>query len=106
MPRLLIIKPSSLGDIVHGLQVAAAWQEHDPALAIDWVARDLFAPLVEQATFVNRVYRFDRRGGGRGLIRLLRELREVHYDWVFDQGRTGGGEGGPERCAGRRAVVL
>jgi heptosyltransferase I len=65
MTRLLIIKPSSLGDIVHGLQLAASLQDQVADLTIDWVVRDLFAPLVQQAVAVDRTYVFQRRGGWR-----------------------------------------
>jgi heptosyltransferase I len=84
MTRLLILKPSSLGDIVHGLQLAASLQEQVADLTIDWVVRDLFAPLVQQAVAVDRTYVFQRRGGLAGFIRLLRQLRRTRYDLVFD----------------------
>jgi heptosyltransferase I len=84
MIRLLIIKPSSLGDIVHGLQLATSLQAQVPGLRIDWVARDVFAPLVRQSKAVERVHVFARRGGLGDFLRLIRQLREVQYDLVFD----------------------
>jgi heptosyltransferase I len=84
MPRLLIIKPSSLGDIVHGLQLVASLREQVPDLRVDWVVRDLFAPLVRQAVDVERVIVFERRGGWGALWRLRREIRAERYDFVFD----------------------
>lgn len=96
MPELLILKPSSLGDIVHGLQVAtslkAQWPADRPPLRIGWVVRDIFAPLVRSCEAVDRTYVFKRFGGVFDFLRLMREVRETKYDYLFDfQGllRTG-----------------
>jgi heptosyltransferase-1 len=43
---ILVIRPSSLGDVVHALAVVADAKAHRPELAIDWVAEEAFAPLV------------------------------------------------------------
>lgn len=83
--RILIIKPSSLGDIVHGLQIAALIRHKLPQARIDWVARDVFAPLVRRALCVDEVFEFSRSGGVSGFLRLIRAIRATgQYDWVFD----------------------
>ena len=56
MTELLIIKPSSLGDIVHGLQVATSLRAQDDNLRISWVVRDIFAPIVRACEAVEHVY--------------------------------------------------
>jgi heptosyltransferase I len=92
MVELLIIKPSSLGDIVHGLQVAAAIKAQRPDVRISWIVRDIFSALVRQCEAVDRVYVFKRSGGVLGFMKLMREVRETKFDYVFDlQGllRTG-----------------
>lgn len=89
---LLVIKPSSLGDIVHALQVVQTVARHLPDCRITWIARDRFAPLVEAAPFVHEVIEFERKKGLRGLLGVLRLLRGRHFDAVWDmQGllRTG-----------------
>ena len=92
MIELLIIKPSSLGDIVHGLQVATSIKAQRPDIRISWVVRDIFAPIVRSCDAVDRVYVFQRFGGVFGFFKLARELRATTFDYVFDfQGllRTG-----------------
>jgi len=92
MTELLIIKPSSLGDIVHALQVATSLKAQREDLRISWIARDIFAPLVQACAAVDRVYIFERKGGLGGFSRLMREVRQTRFDYVFDmQGllRTG-----------------
>ena len=46
MNRALIIRPSSLGDIVHALPIVHDLHRHRPGLAIDWVAEEPFAAVV------------------------------------------------------------
>jgi len=92
MTELLIIKPSSLGDIVQGLQVATSLKAQRAGLRISWIVREMFAPIVRSCEAVDRVYVFDRSGGAKGFLRLMREVRETKFDYVFDmQGllRTG-----------------
>ncbi len=84
-PRsLLVIKPSSLGDIVHGLQVVQTVARKFPDCRIAWVARDRFAPLVEAAPFVHEVIHFRRKNGWRGLVEVLGILSAREFDLVWD----------------------
>jgi ADP-heptose:LPS heptosyltransferase len=92
MVEILLIKPSSLGDIVHGLQIAASIKAQRPDVRISWIVRDIFAALVKQCEAVDRVYVFKRHGGVFDFMRLMREVRATRFDFVFDlQGllRTG-----------------
>ncbi len=84
MPRVLIIKPSSLGDIIHGLQVAQSLRTQWPAVEVDWVAAKMFAPLVRQCAGISRVYEFDRQGSVRAFLDLVGHVRETSYDWALD----------------------
>lgn len=85
IPRsLLVVKPSSLGDIVHALQVVQNVARHFPECRITWVARDRFAPLVEAAPFVHEVIHFRRKLGLRGILEVMRTLRARNFDVVWD----------------------
>ncbi len=92
MPEMLIIKPSALRDIVHGLQVAASIKAQRPEWRISWIVRDIFSPLVRACTAVDQVYVFRRNEGARGFLSTMREVRKKEFDLVLDfQGllRTG-----------------
>lgn len=91
-PAILIIKPSSLGDIVHGLLTARMIKQGHPGCVIHWVCRDIFAPVVQACPVVDRVLLFHRGAGPRAFRALIREIRSQWYDYVLDfQGlaRTG-----------------
>ena len=82
--RILFIKPSSLGDILHGLQLAESLRQDLPGLHISWVAREIFAPLVQACNTVDNVYVFKRKGGLPGFLKLALEVRKEKFDWVID----------------------
>ncbi len=84
MPEVLIIQPSSLGDIVHALQAVTSIKHQRPELRFSWIVRDIFAPLVRSSTVVDRVYGFSRYGGVLAFWKLMREVRQTPFDFVFD----------------------
>lgn len=92
MQQVLIIKPSSLADIVHGLQVATSIKAQVENVRISWIVRDIYAPIVRACSAVDHVFVFQRAGGAKGFLKLIREVRKTNFDYVFDfQGllRTG-----------------
>ncbi len=99
--RILVIKPSSLGDVVHALPVLHGLRMRFPKAKIDWLIGSPFAPLLEGHDQLDELILFDRRRLGRmrrspraaaEFIRFVRTLREKRYDLAVDlQGlfRTG-----------------
>jgi len=82
--RVLIVKTSSLGDVVMGLQVARTLKANDPMTSISWVSRRRFQPMVESSQLVDQVFTFYRTGGIRAFVGLLKELRHETFDYVLD----------------------
>lgn len=92
MPDYLIIKPSSLGDIIHALIVVNALKAQQPQARITWVVRQNFAPIITSTGLADEIIAFDRKGGAKGFFDLLKRVRKKRYDAVLDmQGllRTG-----------------
>lgn len=54
--RILFIKQSSLGDIVHTLPVAHALKRHHPDCSIGWIVEQGYAGIVERDLAVDHVY--------------------------------------------------
>ncbi|MEO6871988.1 MAG: glycosyltransferase family 9 protein [Chthoniobacterales bacterium] len=76
---ILIIKPSSLGDIVHTLPAAALLRDAYPQANITWVINPEWAPLLRGNRCVNHIHIFPRGDlGGFGVAtRLLPWLRQT-----------------------------
>lgn len=84
MQSLLVIKPSSLGDIVHGLQVVQNVARARPDWRISWVVRERFAGIVQAAPFISETVIFRRREGWSAFWALLQLLRGKQFDCVWD----------------------
>jgi heptosyltransferase-1 len=93
MSAVLVVRPSSLGDIVHALSLVADIRAHRRDLAVDWVAEDVFAPLVALDPGVRRVIpvalrRWRRRpldsATWREATAFRRDLRRDDYVAVLD----------------------
>lgn len=70
----LIVKPSSLGDIVHTLPAVRLLKLAHPDLLIRWIANTEWAPILRGSPFVDEVIPFPRNSfrGLRGLWRFAR----------------------------------
>ena len=95
--KILIIKPSALGDIIQALPALCCLSESFPDAQIDWFVRPEYAALLENHPCIHNLVIFDRKKLGKWwykpdafkeFIRLIRQLRQAKYDIVFDfQGR-------------------
>jgi heptosyltransferase-1 len=89
--RVLIIKMSSIGDVVLALPVATALKRSDPAIHITWAVEDWTAPLVIGHPDVDRVVVFPRMRWSqvspawlRRFAAAVRALRARSYDVSID----------------------
>ena len=91
--NILIIKPSSLGDIVLALPALTAMRRSFPNSKISWLVRPEFAALLANHPHLDEIIPFDRKFMGRAwfhpealgaLVSLIRRLRNGRFDAVFD----------------------
>lgn len=86
--RILIVKPSSFGDIIQMLQVVEgayhAAAKNNLYLDIHWIVRDCFADFLKASPYISKLLIFERNKGISGFFRLIKQIRQTHYDWVID----------------------
>jgi lipopolysaccharide heptosyltransferase I len=91
--RILLIKPSALGDVVHTIPVLPKLRARFPTAQIDWLITPDNAGLVRHHPDLSGVVLFDRQRFallGRNWaattepLRLLRQLWQARYDLVID----------------------
>lgn len=72
--RVLIVKPSSLGDIVHTLPAVAWLKENWPHLRLSWLVNREWAPLLVGSPLLHEVIEFPRGDfrGRRGFTKAWR----------------------------------
>jgi heptosyltransferase-1 len=86
---ILLVKPSSLGDIVHTLPALRFVKQSFPSSKIYWVANSEWSPLLDDNPDLEGVIRFPRRSfrGLRGVVRFwqwCQELGKLRPDLVLD----------------------
>jgi len=91
--NILLIKPSSLGDVVMALPALSALRRSFPQARITWLIRPEFAPLIEGHPHLDEIILFHRKSLGkawrdpaalRGLTSLISTLRRSRFDAVLD----------------------
>ncbi len=94
---ILIVKLSALGDVVQTLPMVEALRQQFPTAQIDWLVEEEASDLLLGHPAVDRVLvsrrkswlkqlrqRGQRRRAVREIIKFLRSLRSVNYDWIID----------------------
>jgi heptosyltransferase I len=93
MSGVLVIRPSSLGDVVYALALVSDIALHRPGLPVDWVAEDAFVDLVRLDPRIRRVvplalrrWRHAPLAGAtwRDMAAFRRLLRQERYDAILN----------------------
>lgn len=93
MPNILLIKTSSLGDVVHNLPVASDIRRRFPRARIDWVVEEAYRDIVAMHPAVHRAIPVALRRWRGNLLKpahwrefgqFRRALSGARYDCVID----------------------
>lgn len=93
MEKILVVKISALGDILHSLPVLKALKESQPNLFIGWLVARAYKEILEGNPYIDRIFLFERerwRGLKNCLFRqqeiwrLLKEIRAEGFDTCLD----------------------
>jgi lipopolysaccharide heptosyltransferase I len=88
--RILLIKPSALGDVIHTVPVLAKLRQRYPNAQIDWMLNPGIAEWIGHHPGISNVILFDRKSlanpitGWRPLKKTISQLRGGKYDVVID----------------------
>jgi heptosyltransferase I len=91
--RILIIKPSSFGDVIHALPVLHGLRHRYPNARISWLVASSCAGLLEGHPDLDELIRFDRKRYARigrswtatvEFVRFLLQLKAKAFDLVID----------------------
>ncbi|HUJ78788.1 MAG TPA: glycosyltransferase family 9 protein [Nitrospiria bacterium] len=80
--RLLLVKPSSFGDIIHTLPVLDAIHRSWPQTAVDWIVKPEWTPLLEGHPMLREVLSFPM--SWQAWRRTVPIVRKRRYDLVLD----------------------
>jgi len=91
--RILLIKPSAVGDVVHALPVIEKLRRRYPQARIDWLLTRENAQMIQGHPAVSNILLFARRefskDGRRisvaaSMLELVREIQGARYEMVID----------------------
>jgi heptosyltransferase I len=91
--NILLIKPSSLGDIVMALPALSSLRHSFPQAKISWLVRPEFAPILEGHPHLDEIILFDRKtlakawhqpAAFKRMMDLIARLRRDRFDAVLD----------------------
>ncbi len=91
--RVLIIKPSSLGDIITALPALRGLKRSFPHCRVSWLVSEKHAEILAHENRIDEVIIFERTKLGKwhrsprsmvALLSLKRKLREGNFDWTID----------------------
>ena len=92
-PRILLVRPSALGDVSRTAGCLVALRRQFPHAQIDWLVAQTFADIVRSHPALNQVIPFDRKELGkfgrswqatRQGLAFFNLLRKRRYDRVYD----------------------
>jgi lipopolysaccharide heptosyltransferase II len=87
--KILILKPSSLGDVVQALPVLRLIKRHLPASEIFWWINSNLVSLIEGDPDLTGIVRFERKRWASPqhwpeMFRSVQWMRAQNFDWVID----------------------
>lgn len=93
MLKLLIVKTSSMGDVIHNLPILSDIHMHFPDAQIDWVVEEGFADILKLHPQVNKIIPIALRRWRRNPFSaetkqqfkaFVAELKAENYDYIVD----------------------
>jgi lipopolysaccharide heptosyltransferase I len=82
--KILIIKPSSLGDIIQSNPTLVVLKEAYPDAAITWLVFDAFADILPLFADLDRIMVWNKKGGMKEYLRVMGAIRKERFDLVID----------------------
>lgn len=87
--KILILKPSSLGDVIHALPVLRLIKRRHPQASVHWWIEKNLAPLLEGDPDLGGILHFRRKRWTSPwrwdeLARSVADIRARRFDWVID----------------------
>ncbi len=84
--KILVIRLSSIGDVILTTPVLKAFKEKYPEAVIDFLVLDKFKDSIEGVPFVDNIILFnkERNDGLRNMEKFGKELKKNGYDYIFD----------------------
>ena len=84
--KILVIRLSSIGDIILTTPVLKAFKRKYPDSKIDFIVMEQFKDAISGLDYIDNIITFDKKkdDGLKNIIKFAERLKENNYDFVFD----------------------
>jgi heptosyltransferase-1 len=90
--KILVIKPSSFGDIIHAFAAISDLKKNNPSFEVDWYVDEQYKEIPHWNRYVDGVFSINRKrfrklnklSFGLAAHRLIKKLKRRQYDVVVD----------------------
>ncbi|MCL6623520.1 MAG: glycosyltransferase family 9 protein [Fimbriimonadales bacterium] len=82
-PKILIVRLSALGDIIHTLPTATLLKSSLPEVEIHWLVQENFREVLEGHPAIDKLLTVPRRWKQEGFMRFLKGIRELRRHQYF-----------------------
>ena len=82
--KILIIRQSSIGDIILTTPLVRSVRQAHPNAQIDFLTNQEFTDLVRHNPHISNIISYDKKMGFSGLYALKTALMAEKYDWIID----------------------
>lgn len=84
MTKFLIIRFSSIGDIIQCMGVIGGIRERFEDVEIHWITRKDMVGTLSIDHRIDKIWAFDKAAGLPGLLKMAAELRKENFDYIYD----------------------
>ena len=84
MKKILVIQTASIGDVILATAILEKLHRFYPDADLDLLVKHGMEPLFYRHPFIHRLLVWDKSNKYRNFFRLLREVRNEHYDLVIN----------------------
>ena len=84
MKKILIIRFSSIGDIIQCMSVISGIKDKYPNAEIQWITRRDMASLLRIDSRIDKIWEFERSKGLTGLVKQGLKLRQEKFTHIYD----------------------
>lgn len=84
MTKFLIIRFSSIGDIIQCMGIIGGIREKYPDAEIHWITRKDMASVLTMDNRIHKIWQVDKSKGVRELLKTGRSLKKEHFDYIYD----------------------
>lgn len=83
MKKILIVRFSSIGDIVLTTPVIRSLKKQKPEIEIHYLTKKVFSPVIEANPYIDKIHRLDN-----SLKAILEDLKSENFDFIIDLHRN------------------